>query len=371
WNTVLDADPAMAPVKSWWGGAFDQATDRPLLKAVMFRAKDGGGKLRMKKTRGFDYAWFTSGNRTIGLGAAPKAGFDKIYGSTFRHEFGHYLDVDGALPHPTRRRARNTYLSSRAAKQLREDHANLPVAGARAPGAAETAEDIYRRLGVDMDGFSSEFFHHHLSDKMLKLHGGDEAAALLAVKKHEKRIAEWLKSKGVDFPYEELLDYIDETRPLQRGGAAMELAVYLARGDDILGLSKALKYGDKSHTARNLGKAEEFRMFEDFVGSLTNNKYSKGHTNGYYARGVQLFKTEVGTIHDKNLSEGFANYVEMRYDKSPQGQLRYKLARRMFPATTRRFGEILDEIGNGEHRYKSGRDHAAENKLTAARKPKK
>ena len=69
--------------------------------------------------------------------------------------------------------------------------------------------------------------------------------------------------------------------------------------------------------------------------------------------------------------EGFANYVEMRYDKSPQGQLRYKLARRMFPATTRRFGEILDEIGNGEHRYKSGRDHAAENKLTAARKPKK
>jgi len=69
-----------------------------------------------------------------------------------------------------------------------------------------------------------------------------------------------------------------------------------------------------------------------------------------------------------NLAEDFANYVDLRYAPDRMG---YNLAERMFPATTRRFGEILDEIGNGDHRYKSGRDHAAENKLTAARKPKK
>lgn len=88
---------------------------------------------------------------------------------------------------------------------------------------------------------------------------------------------------------------------------------------------------------------------------------------------IRLFKTEVGAIHDRNLSEGFANYVEMRYDDSARGRLRYKLAQRMFPATTRRFGEILEEIGNGEHRYvpKGGRDHASENTLSATRKPKK
>ena len=68
-----------------------------------------------------------------------------------------------------------------------------------------------------------------------------------------------------------------------------------------------------------------------------------------------------------NLAEDFANYVDLRYARYRMG---YNLAERMFPATTRRFGEILDEIGNGEHRYESGRDYGAENKLTATRKRK-
>jgi len=68
-----------------------------------------------------------------------------------------------------------------------------------------------------------------------------------------------------------------------------------------------------------------------------------------------------------NLAEGFANYIDLRY--APD-RMEYNLAERMFPATTRRFGEILEEIGNGEHRYESGRDYGAENKLTATRKRK-
>ena len=69
-----------------------------------------------------------------------------------------------------------------------------------------------------------------------------------------------------------------------------------------------------------------------------------------------------------NLAEDFANYVDLRYAPDRMG---YNLAERLFPATTRRFGEILDEIGNGEHRYESGRDHGAENKLTAATRKRK
>jgi len=61
----------------------------------------------------------------------------------------------------------------------------------------------------------------------------------------------------------------------------------------------------------------------------------------------------------------------MHYDPGPRSRIRLRLAERMFPATTRHFGEILDEIGNGEHPLKSGRDYAAENKLTAGRKTKK
>jgi len=61
-------------------------------RAVMFRAKDGGGALQMRKTRHAHDGWFQSQSRTIAIGRQPKDGFDKAYGSVFRHEFGHYLE---------------------------------------------------------------------------------------------------------------------------------------------------------------------------------------------------------------------------------------------------------------------------------------
>jgi len=252
---------------------------------------------------------------------------------------------------------------------LRDDLDNLPAAGAKARGVDETARELYRHLGVDLEGFGEGQFHSHLGAKMLARHGGDEAAALAAIKKEEKRIGAWLKARGVDFPYEELLDYVDETRPLKRGEAAMDLAVRLARGDDFQAISNALQTGHEAAIiAHRAARKEEFLMFRDFVGSLSARKYGEGHSAGYYRRGMPLFKSGVGEIYDRHLSEGFANYVEMRYDPDPRSRIRLRLAERMFPATTRRFGEILDEIGNGEHAYKSGRDHAAENTLDT-RKP--
>lgn len=149
----------------------------------------------------------------------------------------------------------------------------------------------------------------------------------------------------------------------------MELGVHLARGDDIFAIGRVLeKARNSARHAGNVARMDEALMFEDFIGSLTNNKYSTGHRPGYYTKGIRLFETDVGAVYDKNLSEGFANYVEMRYDDSARGRMRYKLAQRMFPATTRRFGEILDEIGDGEHAYESGRDYGAENKLASGRK---
>lgn len=54
-----------------------------------------------------------------------------------------------------------------------------------------------------------------------------------------------------------------------------------------------------------------------------------------------------------------------------RGRVRLEVAQRLFPATTRRLGEILEEIGNGDHPINTGRDYTAENKLGAGRKTRR
>jgi len=378
WNTVLDADPADAPLKSWWAQGVEQAglVDAPLLKAAAFAARAGKKKLRLRGGAHRRYNPRASGvydhsNRAIWINTDASLKFDEAKAGTFRHEFGHFLDTTGHLPVPrSKRRWRLVYLSSRAAKELREDHGAILNAEARAAGAIETAEDLYRHLGVDAAGVDAWNFSENFVDAMLKLHGGDEAAALLAIKQHEKRIAEWLKSRGVDFPYEELLNYVDTDDVYYRGWAAMRLGVRLAQGDTVRGVNYVLGIGKKAaFIAKNTLKERYFDRLRDYIGALTNERYKFLRGDDYYKRwNIRLFKTEVGgAIHEKNLAEGFANYIDMRYAPDRMG---YNLAERMFPATTRRFGEILEEIGNGEHRYESGRDHGAENRLTATRKRK-
>lgn len=59
----------------------------------------------------------------------------KEMNSTFWHEFGHFLDTAGVLPVPrSKRRMRNVYISSAAAKRLRDDHDAMLDAGRGAPG---------------------------------------------------------------------------------------------------------------------------------------------------------------------------------------------------------------------------------------------
>jgi len=374
---VLDAEPEKAPVGDWYGRALKNGglVDASWLKASLFRAGTGN-RLRVRGGasgfRGRAAGHYFHAKREIWLNVDSSLKFDKEYAGTFRHEFGHYLDTNGHLPLPrSKRYSRPVYLSSRAAKELRDDHDKIMAAETKAAGAGETAEDLYRHLGVDLDEFDADFYEYHLGDKMLNLHGGDEAAALLAIKKQEKRIGEWLKSRGVDFPYEELLNHVGADDMHMRGQAAMRLAVEIARGDRTRGINHALGIGlDTAASAKNTFKLRKLARLRDYIGALTNERYSHLRGEGYYKKGtVRLFKTEVGTISDLNLAEGFANYMDLRYDAG--GRMEYDLAKRMFPATTRRFGEILDEIGNGEHAYDSGRDYATENKLTATRKREK
>lgn len=294
---------------------------------------------------------------------------------TFRHEFGHYLDTAGVLPVPrSKRRMRNVYVSSSAARRLRDDHDAMLDAGRGARGAGETAEDLYRHLGVDLEeAVNGDIFEMQFADAVLKSHGGDEAAALLAIKKHEKRIGEWLKSRGVDFPYGEFLEYAGIGEVRHRGWAAAELAVHLARGGTARGVVEVLKIAEEAAgLARNAAKQRALQRLRDFVGNLTDEKYAHLRGGDYYRHGQPLlFKTEVGEIRALHLAEAFANYMDLRYDPDAQGRVRFKIAQLLFPATTRRLGEILEEIGNGDHPINSGRDYAAENNLGAARKQKK
>lgn len=365
WNAAMEA--ADARMKPWWERAFDKGADAALMQAVLFRARERGAKLVMKGDDGSGAYDFS--NRTLGVGSNPLHVANAKLG-TFRHEFGHYLDVSGALPHPRRRKQlRGSYPSTTAAKPLKKDHDNLPTPSAQAQSAGETAEDLYRAIGVNLDNFDPKHFEYQLGEHALRLHRGDKSQALEAVKQFETRIAAHLKSKGIDFPFDDLIRYLDIADPLERGWASAELAVHLLRGDPMRGIDNALEYGVAYAGTKELGRAKSLGYLQDYFGALTNNRYGAGHTVDYFKiDGNRLLKTDIGVIHERNLSEAFANYIEMRYDTSEAGKFRYALARKYFPETARRFDNLLDEIGEGKHPINSGRDYVAESKVTTPRK---
>jgi len=370
YDAELDAYAGGANVREWFDGAFDKdAVEATLMRAALFRAREAGAKKLQVHGRQKPGGSYSLDKRVIdGDWNASKFSAEKA--GIFRHEFGHYLDITGAKLAPrSKKQMRHVFASSRAARELKRDHDNLPTARANAVSAEDTAADLYKKVGVGLDRFDGDFYEYHLGDHMLKKHGGDKAKALAAVKQVEKQIAKHLKSKGIDFDYEKMLGVVDTAQPLGRGAAAVRLAVELLRGDRTRGISAVLSEAmESTGNLKDFAKLQKLHMLYDFIGALTNNRYGGGHTRDYYKRGgTVLFKTEVGVIHERNLSEGFAEYFEMRYDQTEFGKFRLEIARSLFPATTNRYDKLIEEIGDGKYPL-SDIDHAAESKLTTKRK---
>ena len=87
--------------------------------------------------------------------------------------------------------------------------------------------------------------------------------------------------------------------------------------------------------AKKINK-HEWVMFEDFIGSVTNNIIGSGHSDNYYRKGIPLLR---GITH-KNTTEAIANYTSLM--GSNNAELFRKLLEELIPETMKAFDDIFE-----------------------------
>ena len=84
---------------------------------------------------------------------------------------------------------------------------------------------------------------------------------------------------------------------------------------------------------------DEINMFSDFVGSVSNNKFFKGHADSYYKR----YGSVVTGVNQDHAGEAFANWFALM--GGDNAAFWRELLVFYVPETMKRFDDIIDAIG--------------------------
>jgi hypothetical protein len=333
---------------------FHQKADWELGEAPVLRTVKNASPVKVNKGAGSFY--YDPINKTINMKSDVSDLRTKVL---WRHEYGHALDVDKKFKDAIvekfnlneieefRVRILGGGVSSIANKQIIRDRRKLMKKN-------NEAFDEYRLNTKDGLEFKKSYAER-FGFKNLNVEDGVYDS--INIKDTIKAIRDYLKDTD-GFLNTEFLDTLFGTqdwveqfininlkRSFRKNGIVKKLNV-----DDLLNSLGQIKYNvgglnyldDLYRIGRKIdGVAElheELLMFSDFVGSVSNNNFFRGHPTEYYKQ----FLGMDGGVTMGHAAEAFANYTALMGSKN--ARLWREILEQYVPDTLSRFDELFDVL---------------------------